>query len=206
MESTISNALVIFAQNTDKQKVKRKLASDVGDETAAAVYKYLLKYTAETAMLVHCHRFVFYTEYIHLNDAFDDHCFTKFVQEGADEGQRMKHAFEKVYSLHHQNVCLIESDCYQLQASHIQQAFDALEQNDVVIGPTEDGGYYLIAMKKVHQPLFEQAWGTAAVLGDTIAAVEKLKLKYILLQPLNDIDTIEDLNETDIMGALAEDE
>jgi uncharacterized protein len=204
MEPIINNALIVFAQNSEKGKVKQAIADQLGNETTVAAYKYLLQHTADICMATHCHRFVFYSDYIHLSDAFDDHCFTKFVQQGADLGEQMTNALNKVFALHHKNVCLVRSDCYELQPDHIQQAFDALEHNDVAIGPTTDGGFYLIAMKQLHPGIFSgKAWGTPTVLEDTIAEIEKLEMKYVLLATLNDIDTIEDLNATDILGRLA---
>lgn len=204
MESTISNALIIFVRNTEKGKVKTRIARELGDEKTMAVYKHLLQYTAETAISFHCHRFVFYSDYVHLNDFFDDNCFTKFVQEGDELGERMFHAFEKVFALGHQHVCIIGSDCYQLQPTHIEEAFSILQHNDVAIGPTSDGGYYILGMNQPIRPVFEnKVWGTSTVFDDTIDTLEQHQLKFKELEQLDDIDTLDDLLSTNILTELA---
>ena len=93
-----------------------------------------------------------------------------------------------------EKVIIIGSDCYDLKTEIIEGAFDALSANDVVIGPAEDGGYYLIGMKKRHKNLFEnKEWGTSNVLLDSILTIKEQKLSYQLMPTLNDVDTIEDM-------------
>ena len=204
MESSISNALIIFVRNTELGKVKTRLSKDLGDEKTLAVYKYLLQYTADVAVNVKCHRFIFYSDYVHLTDNFDDACFTKFVQSGNDLGERMQDAFDKVFALGHKHVCIIGSDCYKLQVDHLQQAFKNLEENDTVIGPAKDGGYYLLGIKQTHSFIFQnKIWGTSTVFDDTIAGFSQNNMTYHELEQLDDIDTIEDLLSTDIMANLS---
>ncbi|WP_207491410.1 TIGR04282 family arsenosugar biosynthesis glycosyltransferase [Aridibaculum aurantiacum] len=206
MESAITKALIIFVRNTEKGKVKTRIAKDLGDDKTLEVYKYLLQYTADIANTVNCHRFVFYSDYVHISDLFDDKCFTKFVQEGNDLGERMHNALEKVFSLGHKEVCIIGSDCYQLQPDHIDEAFAELESHDVVVGPTTDGGYYLLGMKQANLRLFQQKdWGTSTVFDDTVADLTQLQLKYKELEQLDDVDTMDDLLATDILANLSSD-
>jgi uncharacterized protein len=190
------NALIIFVRNTEKGKVKTRLAKDLGDDKALQVYEYLLQYTADLCMDLHCHRFVFYSNYVHLNDRFDDACFGKYLQEGKDLGERMRNAFDKVFDLGHKNICIIGSDCYDLQPTHLEDAFLSLKSNDTVIGPSEDGGFYLLGMNKMYPSLFsEKAWGT-----ETMKEIERLQLSNMKLPMLNDIDTLEDLLATDVLA------
>jgi rSAM/selenodomain-associated transferase 1 len=202
----MENALIIFVRNSEKGKVKTRLSKSLGDEKTLDVYKYLLQYTSEVARVCHCNLFVFYSDYIHIADVFDDHLFAKHLQEGNDLGERMMNAFEKVFSLGSKKVCIIGSDCYQLETEILDDAFEKLESNEIVIGPAIDGGYYLLGTKQLYTEVFTaKEWGTSAVLDDTIEAINRLKLSYSELPLLNDIDTLEDLLETDILTKLEED-
>ena len=72
--------------------------------------------------------------------------------------------------------------------------FDYLDKNDVVIGPAKDGGYYLLGMKNLHPSLFKnKAWGTSTVLKNTLDNLKEMD--FSILEPLNDIDTFEDLKD-----------
>ena len=92
---------------------------------------------------------------------------------------------------------IIGSDCYELSTALIDLAADALIKTDVVIGPANDGGYYLLGMKKLQRGLFDNvAWSTDSVFAQTVAALESLKLRYEKLQVLHDIDTLDDLQRS----------
>jgi glycosyltransferase A (GT-A) superfamily protein (DUF2064 family) len=91
-------------------------------------------------------------------------------------------------------VVLIGCDLPDLTSALIAKAFDALQSNDVVIGPSCDGGYYLIGLNKSTPELFEEiSWSTEKVLKQTLEKAERLLLKVQLLDQLRDIDTLEDL-------------
>jgi rSAM/selenodomain-associated transferase 1 len=201
----MENALIIFVRNPEKGKVKSRLAKDLGDHKSLEVYKYLLQYTRDITLACNCSHFVFYSSYIHISDVFDDDVFTKFVQEGEDLGERMMHAFKKVFELGCKKVCIIGSDCYELQTEILNEAFEKLDTNDIVIGPASDGGYYLLGMNQLHSDLFiGKEWGTSSVLDDTIDTISRLNVSYSELTVLNDIDTIEDLLDTNILTHLEE--
>lgn len=203
----MENALIIFVRNSEIGKVKTRLSKELGEDKTLDVYKYLLQYTRDVCFPCNCSHFIFYSSYVHLNDMFDDDTFTKFVQEGDGLGDKMMNAFAKVFDLGCKKVCIIGSDCYQLQTEGLNEAFDALDQHDVVIGPAIDGGYYLLGMKQLHPELFLQKdWGSSTVLDDTLQAITKASLSFAELQVLNDVDTIEDLLETNILTHLEEDD
>ena len=201
----MENALIIFVRNLEKGKVKSRLAKDIGDNKALDVYKYLLQHTRNVAIGTRCSHFVFYSDYVHVNDVFDDDCFTKAIQRGDELGERMINAFEHVFHLGCKIICIIGSDCYELQSEHISEAFQQLKSNDVVVGPTIDGGYYLLGMKQLHQPVFQsKEWGTSSVYDDTIADLKQANLSYSSLPTLNDIDLVDDLLKTDILTKIEE--
>lgn len=201
----MDNALIIFVRNQEKGKVKKRLAKSIGEDKALAVYKYLLEYTKDVSISCKCNLFVFYSSYIHINDVFDDNIFSKHLQEGNDLGEKMMNAFKKVFDLGCKNVCIIGSDCNELQTEILNEAFEKLLANTIVIGPSSDGGYYLLGMNQLYSDFFvNKDWGTSTVLSDTIKTINTLKLTCIQLQELNDIDTINDLLQTDILTKLEE--
>lgn len=201
----MENALIIFVRNLEKGKVKKRLAQSIGDDKSLEVYKYLLEYTKDLTISCKYNLFVFYSDYIHVNDVFDDNIFSKHLQEGNDLGERMLNAFKKIFDLGLKNICIIGSDCYELQTEILQQAFDKLHETDIVLGPSKDGGYYLLGMNKLYPDLFiNQNWGTSTVLGKTLETIKTLGLNVTQLKELNDIDTIDDLLETDILTRMEE--
>jgi rSAM/selenodomain-associated transferase 1 len=106
----------------------------------------------------------------------------------------MKNAFEKIFSTGAQKVIIIGTDIPDLSKEIIIDAFVKLNSYDIVIGPSKDGGYYLLGMKKMNSQLFEGIqFSTASVLKETMIKVKELKLTYHLLPELMDIDTEEDL-------------
>ncbi len=91
---------------------------------------------------------------------------------------------------------IIGSDCPDISSQIIEEAFIRLDKHDCVIGPSEDGGYYLLGMKKLHSALFEDIeWSSSKVMEQTIRKIESLQLSYTQLPKLNDIDTIDDLRQ-----------
>ncbi len=201
----MENALIIFVRNLEKGKVKKRLAKSIGDDKSLEVYKYLLQYTKDVIVSCKYNLFVFYSHYIHIADVFDDHVFSKHIQEGNDLGERMMNALKKVFDLGCKNVCIIGSDCYELQTEILQEAFEKLHKNEIVIGPSADGGYYLLGMNKLYPDLFvNKDWGTSTVFDDTIETINKLGLTFSQLTELNDIDTSDDLLETDILTKIEE--
>ena len=106
----------------------------------------------------------------------------------------MATAFKELFDLNYDSVCIIGSDCYELNSEIIEEAFQKLEKNDAVIGPTFDGGYYLLGMKALHPEIFQNKnWSTETVYSDTITDFKKLSLTYSNLVKLSDIDEEKDL-------------
>ncbi|MDW3094777.1 MAG: TIGR04282 family arsenosugar biosynthesis glycosyltransferase [Gammaproteobacteria bacterium] len=120
-------------------------------------------------------------------------------QYGLDLGSRMIHAIsqELKYS---QKVVLIGSDCPTLNVDYIKNAFMHLSKNnDVVLGPTTDGGYVLIGMKKKNDYLFKNiTWGSSNVFNQTLKVAANYRCNIKSLEKVSDIDTAEDLHEFNI--------
>ena len=185
------NAIIIFIKNPVAGKAKTRLAKDVGDDTALAIYKSLLNYTRVTSLLVSAKRYLFYGGEI-LNDEWDESSFVKKLQSGSDLGERMSNAFTDVLQ-EHSKVIIIGSDCPQLDLITISEAYQALDDHDFVIGPSQDGGYYLIGMKELNADVFNDiSWSTDTVCSQTIEKIKASNKTYNLLSKLSDVDYKED--------------
>ena len=184
--------LLVFTRNPELGKVKTRLAKKVGAETALKIYTFLLERTRDIAAKVASDKAVYYSVKIRENDIWDATIFQKHQQFGEDLGLRMLHAFKNGFETGYEKVLIIGSDLYDLTSETIENAFIALENNEVVIGPAEDGGYYLLGMNSLEEKVFKNKdWGTATVKKDTL---EDLKDKKVfLLAPLNDVDVFEDI-------------
>lgn len=186
------NLLLIFTRNPELGKAKTRLAKSVGDETALEIYKFLLNRTKEISSKVNVDKAVYYSVKVRENDIWDESIYQKHQQKGEDLGIRMLNAFKNGFDSGYKKIIIIGSDLYDLTPNDIHNAFTALDKNDVVLGPAEDGGYYLLGMKTLHQSIFKnKKWGTSTVLKDTLEDLEKDTV--FLLKALNDIDVIEDI-------------
>ena len=188
------NLLIIFVKNPIPGKVKTRLAQTIGNEKALVVYQNLLFCTLKiTKAAANCDKSVFYADYIDHKDIWSEGDFEKHLQKGDSLGARMLNAFESNFQKGYKNVILIGSDCAELTTEIIGLAFNSLENNDVVIGPASDGGYYLIGMNFLIKDVFEnKKWSSNSVLSDTLTDLEKNNRSYHLLPELNDIDDEED--------------
>lgn len=195
-----STCLILFVRNPELGKVKTRLAASVGNEQALRVYKLLLNHTHTITAGLNCTKYVYYAEDVMPVDLWDKGNFKKAVQSGNDLGERMFNAFQSAFDDGYQKVVIIGSDCFQLSTELIISAFDALTQYDAVIGPAEDGGYYLLGLKTLVPAIFkEKTWSTNSVCHDTIKDIESLNLSYKLLPTLNDVDEAADLQRSNIL-------
>lgn len=195
MPKSTSNALLIFVKNPKKGHVKTRLAATVGDEKALEIYKKLLAYTCQTVKPLQADKQVWYSQFIPAQDEWDEAMFTKKKQQGETLGTRMQGAFKQAFNEGYQRVVIIGSDCGQLKGKHLEHAYEALETNDVVIGPSVDGGYYLLGMRKYFPVLFEdKPWSTDDVFSQTVNDCKTDGLSYHVLEMLNDVDTKGDWN------------
>ncbi|MGB3607660.1 MAG: TIGR04282 family arsenosugar biosynthesis glycosyltransferase [Psychroserpens sp.] len=194
----MKTALIIFTRNPELGKCKTRLAKTLGDQSALDIYKYLLQHTANITKQISADRYVFYSEEINHDDIWSAAHFKKKLQKGNDLGERMHHAFEALLHSGYEKVIIVGSDLLDLTTTIIEEAISKLDIHDVVLGPAEDGGYYLLGMKTLHSAIFKnKAWGTETVRNDTLA---NLKNKDVsLLKPLNDIDTFDDMKHYNVL-------
>ena len=197
MADKSKNLLLIFIKNPKPGKVKTRLAETVGKDKAYQIYLDLLNYTISEAMKVDSARQVWYSSYIDRDDKIDEDSFQKSVQSGKDLGEKMMNAFAQGFKDGYGKIVIIGSDCPEIAASIIEDAFEKLDECDVVLGPSEDGGYYLLGMRQLIPELFSNIdWSTERVLQQTMVAIQQKKLTWHQLPVLNDIDTEEDLKKS----------
>jgi uncharacterized protein len=186
--------LIIFFRNPELGKVKTRLAATMGDERALAIYYVLTTHTRNITHSLSCDKVIFYSEYVDKEDAWHNNIYLKQLQDGADLGEKMERAFKWAFDKKYEKVCIIGTDCLELNKNVIELGFESLNLNDAVIGPAHDGGYYLLGLKKTYPELFKNKfWSTDKVTEETIADFKSLKISYYLLPTLNDVDTEEDL-------------
>ena len=195
-EQGSKSVLIIFVKNIIPGKVKTRMAKTLGEEKTLEIYQAMLMKIKEVVQFLPFEKAVFYSDEI-VNDDIWDNTFQKHLQEGKDIGERMHNAIEKMYNNGYGKITLIGSDCYQLTSSIIMDSFRFLSDHDVVIGPAQDGGYYLIAMTGLYNGLFEDKdWGTSKVLEQTKEDLRKYEIKHTFVAELNDIDDEEDLRKS----------
>lgn len=118
---------------------------------------------------------------------------TCFPQQGADLGERLLYAFQWIHAQGYQHTILIGSDSPHISRNIIAHARAALNEADVVLGPSDDGGYYLIAMHKPHDVFSGIPMSTSVVTQRTIEQAERQGLTVQCIDPLFDIDELPDL-------------
>lgn len=189
------NLLLIFAKNIVLGKVKTRLARTEGDNFAFAVYKRLIDITeAESLKLHNCDVRVYFSDVV-IHSKWPNQ--EKFVQNGADLGERMYNAFSDSFEAGYERVIGIGSDLPDLNAQVMQSALEILDTKDTVFGPADDGGYYLIGMNHLIPEIFEnKPWSTEVLLNVTMEELASMGKSTIKMEVLNDIDTIDDLQNS----------
>ena len=191
--------LLVFCKNPRLGKVKTRLAKTIGERKALLIYKELLKKTASVLKELEVDIHLYYSDKIEENDLFSAVASQKKKQAGEHLGERMANAFQESF-ISHDKVVIIGTDLWTLEAQDIQKAFQALEKQAAVIGPSKDGGYYLLGLNQFFPDLFKQKeWGTDKVLSSTLADLNHIN--YHLLNEKNDVDTFSDLEENPTLKA-----
>jgi uncharacterized protein len=190
-------ALVIFTRYPEPGMVKKRLIPVLGSAGAARLQREMARHTVRTAMMLrpevelelHC-------------TGGDDNAIRALFGEGlrlrhqgqGDLGARMLESFHRTSDEGYTRTVLMGTDCPLVTKEIIGQAFISLEDHDLVIGPAEDGGYYLVGMKHPCREIFEGiAWGSGSVLEQTLARAWDCGLKTAFTQLLPDVDRPGDL-------------
>ena len=204
-------ALAIMTKAPQAGRVKTRLVPPLTPEEAAELNKCFLRDTASAILRACRHHPVGDAQDLHskpasaargiavytpvgAESAYDDILpadFSLLPQRGDGFGERLYFAVEDLFKCGFEAVCLIDSDSPTVPAEYFAHAGEMLRtyKNSVVLGPSDDGGYYLIGMKKPHRHLFEQIdWSTERVLDQTIQRATEIGLEVKLLPTGFDVD------------------
>tara|TARA_B100001093_G_C26566253_1_gene900901 strand:+ start:116 stop:736 length:621 start_codon:yes stop_codon:yes gene_type:complete len=193
MQSDNQRLLIIFAKGKG-ESCKTRLGADIGVDKAIRIYYQILEiYISKVDQLGADFDLIFYVQ-------GDESWFQQkypsipiIKQPVGDLGQKMKHVFNLLTDAYDQ-IIISGSDCPIIDWMDINDAFEVLESYDAVIGPANDGGYYLLGLNRILN-IFERIdWGTSRVLDQTLKSIEILEKSCFQLSSKRDIDTQEDLD------------
>ncbi len=192
----MSSTLLVIAKQPIPGQSKTRLCPPLTSETAAALYACFLRDTLALARQVPAVRH----EIVYLPAAAADYFqalapdMAQSVQCGADLGARLDHALTAALAAGAVAAVAIGSDSPTLPATYVARAFALLTSHDLVLGPSDDGGYYLIGLRHPQPRLLrEVTMSTPTVLRDTLAIAAELGLQVALLPPWYDVDTVAEL-------------
>lgn len=193
--------LIIFIKYPEPGKVKTRLAKTIGSKKAALIYKRLIIRTVKKVSSLQRRDIEIIIAYTPKSKKtrtvklIGKH-FIYHLQKGINLGERLINALKFGFLNGVEKIIIIGSDCPQINQSLIKDAIGKLSRHDVVIGPSADGGYYLIGLKKENSSLFkEMPWSTPQVLKKTLNKIRKANLSCKLLPVRSDIDTYEDFKK-----------
>lgn len=185
--------LIIFARNPELGKVKQRLAAKLGDEKALHVYERLLSYTWQITHQLPVEKEIHWSDGVPLGSCWEAD-YKQLLQQGDDLGERIELAFERAFARGMQRVIIIGSDCRELTQEHLEEAFELLGKHGAVVGPAEDGGYYLLGLRRMYQGIFRMMpWGTDQIAKRTLETLHSQEVDVTLLPKLSDIDRPDDL-------------
>jgi rSAM/selenodomain-associated transferase 1 len=191
-------AVFIMAKAPRPGEVKTRLCPPLSPAEAAALYRcFLLDKIAQVRALRGVRAAIAYTP-ADGRALFEGLApgFRLLPQRGRDLGARLRAGFEALFAEGHQGALAIDSDTPTLPPAFLAQAVERIADpaTDLVLGPSEDGGYYLIGLRALHAELFEgMPWSTARVMPETLRRAAGLGLSVAQLPPWYDVDVAPDL-------------
>jgi uncharacterized protein len=213
------DALILFAKAPIPGQVKTRLCPPLTDDEAASLHGSFvldaLERSGQAALRGVASKAPKFDRFLACAPS-SDHVFFKIMEErhgvhvidqiGDDLGARMEHALSALFRLGYGRAVIVGTDLPALPESVYEEAFDLLARHDLVLGPSLDGGYYLIGLSRTAPELFRGVpWSTPDVLTLTQAKAHALGLNAALLTPQRDVDTIDDLRvliqEAESVGA-----
>lgn len=193
-------AILVFVRAPEPGRVKTRLAAEIGAEAALRVYTRLARHTLAEALALAPQ----VTVRVHFTPAGAAAAVRRWLGEGADYlpqgagdlGERLEQAFREAFMAGFAPVVVVGSDLPHLSASLLQRALELLEEEDAVLGPARDGGYYLLGLRRDLPGLFEDiSWSTDRVFAQTLARLRAAGVEPALLETLSDVDVAADLPE-----------
>ena len=196
-------AVIVFAKAPNPGAVKTRLIPALGEIKAAKIYRSLMEKTLQTCRSAEFQNIELWC-YPDADHPYFNNCWERFntglrEQQGEDLGERMWFALSRVLSRFRYGI-IVGCDCPELSADDLITGAEKLEAGyDTVIGPSVDGGYYLLGSNQDSRDLFTDiSWGTASVYSETMERIRKLNLSCYELPEHYDIDRPEDLERWEI--------
>jgi rSAM/selenodomain-associated transferase 1 len=193
----MQNLLILFAKAPERGYVKTRLVPFLSEENACTLQKALILdtlYQTESPQWNTVLACAPTPEHPFFIECSQRQPVRLIKQEGTDLGERMKNALYWGLGSSYQKVVIIGCDTPTLPVAFLCDAFVALDHHQAVIGPSTDGGYYLIGATSVNTNLFaNMAWGTDHVFQKTVEQLKADQWSYHLLPPWYDIDRPEDM-------------
>jgi hypothetical protein len=193
----MTDRLVVFVKAPRPGEVKTRLAATLGPDAAAGLYRAIAaEEIRRTAPRNGEYERIFFFAPSDARAELADWLPGEALapQEDGDLGRRMSAAFASVFAAGARRVAIVGTDVPSCGREHVAEAFRSLDDHDLVLGPTHDGGYYLIALDRPRPALFPSIpWSTPSVLPATAERAGVLGLAVRMLDPLPDIDTIADV-------------
>jgi rSAM/selenodomain-associated transferase 1 len=193
------HAIAVMAKAPRAGHVKTRLVPPLTQEEAAELYRcLLLDKILQVGTLSGVDPYLAYTppEAQAQMASLAPQGFTLIPQVGSDLGDRLHHLSEILLGRGHPGVIIIDSDTPTLPSTYLLDALDRIqnESTDVVLGPAEDGGYYLIGLKRPCWSLFDSIpWSGPSVLSETLRRASAQRLEVATLPTWFDVDTASDL-------------
>ena len=192
----MKKAIICFTRVPKPGQTKTRLMGLLSGEQCAGLHWAFLRDLAAVYAGVEADLFVFHTpdpDWAALKPVFPV-ARGFYPQTGEGLGEKMENALDHVLAMGYDAVVLTGADLPAMRAEHLQSGFDALLHADVTLGPTSDGGYYLVGVKAPAPYLFEnQTYGAGSVYERTAAAAENAGRSLAPALPCDDVDTPEDL-------------
>lgn len=188
--------LGIFAKYPQPGRVKTRLAASIGDEPACRLYRAFVETLLARFSDVADRRILAFSppERRAEFEALAGRCWQLAEQSAGDLGQRMQRYFKDAFERGASRVVLLGSDSPTLPVEYVEQAFELLNKISVVLGPSDDGGYYLIGAAERVPPIFDDiAWSSEAVWEQTTNRLRSLGQDFRELPPWYDVDDEKDL-------------
>jgi rSAM/selenodomain-associated transferase 1 len=196
---TLDRALIVVAKEPEAGRTKTRLSPPLSGEQAAALYRCFLLDTLELMLRVESARPILaYTpdEAEPFFRRFTPPGFELTRQVGADLGERLDNVLAHCLQSRYGQAVVMDSDSPTLPLDTLRQAFRELDDPgvDVVLGPCEDGGYYLIGLKAPCPALFRGiTWSTSTVTEETLQRAQEHGLRVSCLPRWYDVDTYRDV-------------
>lgn len=187
--------ILVFARYPEAGRCKTRLAAGLGEARALAVYRALLDHTLSAVRACAARRVLCVEPGEKVPGASDwaPGMDLYLPQRRGDLGERLAAAVEHRLRAGAKKLLLIGCDCPQISKDSLMSALGDLDNCDVTIGPTEDGGYYLLGLKGWHPFLFQDIpWSTDQVLEKTLKILKNRFLSYLLRDTFSDVDTLDD--------------